>query len=86
VEMNGRQWFHFEYVTPEMDDLAKLVAPSEKGEKPQKTPDDTPYHFHTYSTVFKGKLVSFGFVSHVQHYSQLKDGYFKSIKSIQIKD
>lgn len=86
VEMNGRQWFHFEYETPEMDDLAKLVAPPEEGEKPQKTPDDTPYHLHTYSTVFKGKLVSFGFVSHARHYSQLKEDYYKSIKSIHVKD
>jgi hypothetical protein len=86
VEMNGREWYHFEYVTPEMDELAKLVAPPEKGAKPQKTPDDTPYHYHMYSTVFEGKLLSFGFNAHVQHYSQLKDGYLKSIKSIRIKD
>lgn len=86
VEKNGRQWFHFEYVTPETDELAKLVAPPEKGKKPQKTPYGTPYRYHTYSTVFKGKLLSFGFVSHARNYSQLKDGYLKSIKSIQVKD
>ena len=86
VEINGKQWYHFEYVTPETDELAKLVAPPEKGEKPQRTPDDTSYHYHTYSTVFNGKLLSFGFDARVEHYSRLKDDYIKSIKSIQIKD
>jgi hypothetical protein len=87
VEINGKQWFHFEWEKADTDDLSKLVAPElSEGEKTLKTRDEAPIRFHEYSTIFKGKLLGFAFDAHVNQYTQLKDGYIKSINTIQIKD
>jgi hypothetical protein len=87
VEMNERQWFHFEWKKPEMSELDKLVVPPlPKGEDTPQPQDETPAHYHGYSTIYKGKLLSFNFDAHVKHYPQLRDDYIKSIKSVRIKD
>jgi hypothetical protein len=87
VEMNGRQWWHFETEDPVISKLETLVPPAGSGKaKASPAPKEERMHRNAYSTVFKIKLLAFTFESSVDNYQRLNDSFNQSIQSIQIKD
>lgn len=86
VEMNGRQWFHFEWES-RVSELSNLVAPPEPGSnKTPETKEEKPAHYHEYSTVYDGKILSFAYVAQVKEHPQLKDDFMKSVQTIRLKE
>ena len=85
VEMNGRQWFHFEWES-EVSELSTLVAPEPESNKTPEIQKEYPSHYDEYSTIFNSKLLSFAFVSQVKEFTELNNEYMKSIQSIRIKE
>lgn len=86
IEMNGRQWFHFDSEDPVIDGpLATLVAPTEDGAEPEVLEEKRKRH-RAYTTVFNGKNLGFAFESEIDEYPQFKDAFNKSIQTIQVRD
>ncbi len=86
IEMNGRQWNHFEWVE-DKSELPDLVAPvSENENSTPEVKEETPIHYNEYSTIFNGGLLNFSYTSQVKDYAQLKNVFEKSLNSIQIKE
>jgi len=90
IEMNGRQWFHFEWETPAKDNtLVELVAPEEDkpaGNTKSEVKDEKPNYYREYTTSLNKKNLRFVFESDTKEYPQIKEAFNKSIKTIQVKD
>lgn len=85
IEMNSRQWFHFEWETPAKD--TTLVAPlSPEDEKNEEVKEEKPVHYREYTTSLNKKNLRFVFESDAKDYPQIKDAFDKSIRTIQAKD
>ena len=87
VEMNGRQWWHFETEDPVLSKSETLVPPPGAGKaKASPAPQEERMHRNAYSTIFKIKLLAFTFQSSVDNYKGLKDSFTQSLQSVQIKE
>ncbi len=90
IEMNGRQWFHFEWETPAKDTtLVELVAPEEDtsdGNTKSEVNEEKPIHYREYTTSLNKKNLRFVFETDAKQYPQIKDAFDKSIRTIQVKD
>lgn len=84
VTINGRQWFHFEWKKPVLDDLALLAPPANHGE-PAEVRDNRPLYYNEFTTSFNGKPLRFVFESLVNEYPQVKEAFMKSAQTIHIK-
>jgi len=86
IEMNSRQWFHFEWETP--SENADLVAPApiEEDSKPETKDEKKPVHYREYTTSLNKKNLRFVFESDAKEYPQIKDTFNKSIQTIQVKE
>ena len=62
VTVNGKQWFHYEWQKALSDELEGLIAPPPIDEvQPEPTPDDRPFRYNEWSTLFEGRLLQFVF-------------------------
>ena len=99
IELNGRQWFHFEYEKPVASELGKLVAPVETDEpdpnsnvnavKEKKKPEvknDKPIYFRSYTTSLSGQMFTITFEADADKYPQVKEAFNETIKTIRLKD
>lgn len=85
ITINGRQWLHFEWKKPVIDDLA-LVAPPPIDGEPTPTPQDNrPIHYNEYTTSFDNSPLRFVFETLADDYPKVKDDFAKSAASIRIK-
>ncbi len=86
VNMNGRDWFHFEWKNPVMSELDKLVPPPPAEGEPTPVPtDDRLFHYNEYTTSFDGKHLRFVFKSLENEYPKLKDVFAKSASSLEAR-
>lgn len=86
TEMNGNKWFHFEWEEPSMGDSALVAPVPPDGETPVPLPDRSLSHYREYATSLNNKLLRFVFQADVKKFSQLKDVFTESIKTIKIKN
>lgn len=85
MEMNGNQWFYFEWEEPSKGD-SELVAPLlPEGETPTPIPDKSLSHYREYTTSLNNKLLRFVFQADVKKFPQLKDAFTESIRTIKTK-
>jgi hypothetical protein len=83
TEINGKQWFHFDWKEPEKND-SELVSPvPPEGEAP--TFDNIPSHYQEYTTALGNKLLRFVFEADVKEYEHFKNAFTESSRTIQIK-
>jgi len=63
VTVNGKQWFHYEWQKALSDELEGLVAPPPPDDEvqPESTPDNRPFRYNEWSTLFDRKLLQFVF-------------------------
>lgn len=94
IDLNGRQWFYFEWeklpvpntlVAPvpfEEDDENSNVNKKNKAE----VEDEKPVYYREYTTSLSNQKLSIVFEVDSGEYPQLKEAFNKSIQTIQIKD
>lgn len=84
TEINGNQWFYFEWKEPEKDD-SQLVAPvPPEGETPVPTPDSSSSHYKEFATSIGNKLLRFVFKADVKEFDQFKNAFTESSRTIKI--
>lgn len=84
IELNGKQWFHFEWEKPAAD--KNLVAPVAPDEEKKPEVEEKPIYYREYTTSLNKKNLRFVFEAATKDYPQIKEAFNKSIQTIQVKE